>query len=461
MNFIISILFVVLMVSHCMAIIPFIRRIRENIMPAVEDFGVLSILLYYDIGIIFELFGFEYNNPFFRPFLEAGTRSTIISLAILIVAPWLFILGSRLVRNCNTLEPAQQTSTILAKRAPAFYLAVFVISCIPAIIGYRALSGYGAKISLLGTDYIRDLGLWTIIIYFPLHFLAYFVRQKNSKTAVGLIFIIFLFIANVLGTLPTGERTTILMPILIISLFTFRITIARMVAICISLVLLASLILPIFRWHYHDATSSTPELLMDTINGDLSRSQVLVESIEKSNLAGTRIMPYPMAGYVFAALQFVVPRSVAPWKGYSTASYFTGSLIHADPGDLEWGLGVGAIEEIMLNAGILWVVPGLLIYGALMGAFNILSARVPSLVIPTRLAPLWMCGYSLPTLMLLFAVMGGVCWICHILFSDGGVRVKNGRTLHLYNGIEVRSLPSGVTTLSWRRDPRNEVNTCA
>ena len=455
MTFIISLLFVVLMLSHCVAIIPFIRRIREHIMPAVEDFGILSIILHYDIGILLELSGFEYYNPFFRPFLQADTRSTIISLTILIVSPWLFIFGSRLVKNCITLESAQQTSTILAKRAPIFYLVVFVVSCIPAIIGYRALSGYGAKISLLGSDYIRDLGLWTIIIYFPLYFLAYFVRQKNSKTGVGLVFITFLFIANVLATLPTGERTTILMPILIISLFTFRITIARMAAICISLVLLASLILPIFRWHYHDATSSTPELLMDTINGDLSRSQELVESIERSNLTGTRIMPYPMAGYVFAALQFVVPRSVAPWKGYSTAAYFTGSIIHADPDALEWGLGVGAIEEIMLNAGILWVVPGLLIYGALMGAFNRLSVRVPSLLIPTRLAPLWMCGYGLPTLMLLFAVMGGVCWICHILFSDGGVPVKNGRTLRFYEGVKVRSLSSslfsrGVRTIEMR-----------
>lgn len=455
MTFIISLLFVVLMLSHCVVIIPFIRRIREHIMPAVEDFGILSIILHYDVGILLELSGFEYYNPFFRPFLQADTRSTIISLTILIVSPWLFILGSRLVKNFIALESAQQTSTILAKRAPIFYLVVFVVSCIPAIIGYRALSGYGAKISLLGSDYIRDLGLWTIIIYFPLYFLAYFVRQKNSKTGVGLFFITFLFIANVLATLPTGERTTILMPILIISLFTFRITIARMAAICISLVLLASLILPIFRWHYHDASSSTPELLMDTINGDLSRSQELVESIERSNLTGTRIMPYPMAGYVFAALQFVVPRSVAPWKGYSTAAYFTGSIIHADPDALEWGLGVGAIEEIMLNAGILWVVPGLLIYGALMGAFNRLSVRVPSLLIPTRLAPLWMCGYGLPTLMLLFAVMGGVCWICHILFSDGGVPVKNGRTLRFYEGVKVRSLSSslfsrGVRTLEMR-----------
>ncbi len=447
MNFIIHVSFFVLLMSHSVALVPFMRKIKNNLIPATEDFGVLSILLYYDIGIVFELFGFEYDNPFFHQFLQADRRSTFISLAILIAAPWLFILGSRLVGHSKTSEPAGQTSAILAKRAPVFYLTMLVVSSVPALIGYHCLSEYNSEIWSLRNDVCAEWGPWIIIFYLPLYFLAFFVRQKNSKTLFGFIMVIFLFIANLLATLSIGQRTNILLPILIISLFTFRITITRMAAICISLVLLAALILPVFKWQYSGTGSSTAELLVSTINTDLSRSQVLAESIERSDFLGSRIMPYPMAGYVYSIL-FFIPRGLAPFKGYPTASYFTGSIVGADASAIDWGFGVGAIEEIMLNAGILWVLPGLLAYGLLMGALDSLSMRVPSLLVPTRLAPLWMCGYHLPALLLLFGIMGGLCWTCHILFTDRRVRGINGPTPHFYKSVTSPGCRTNISALA-------------
>lgn len=124
-----------------------------------------------------------------------------------------------------------------------------------------------------------------------------------------------------------------------------------------------------------------------------------------------------MAGYIYSAL-FYVPRSIAPFKGRSTADYFT-SYIASEPLEgIAWGFAFGAIEEIILNTGFLGFLPGIIIYGLCLGSLDKLSLHIPSLLVATRLGAIWLCGYSSTSILLTFVTMAIVCWICHFLFVE-------------------------------------------
>src|SRR6185295_18361055 len=103
--------------------------------------------------------------------------------------------------------------------------------------------------------------------------------------------------------------------------------------------------LPLFKYSFAESHDTVGELLVYTLYTDVSRAQVLADALEKSALSGTEILPYPMAGYWYSAW-FFVPRAVAPFKLNSTSSYFTTTFVGGDPATIEWGLAVGAIEEL-------------------------------------------------------------------------------------------------------------------
>ena len=120
-----------------------------------------------------------------------------------------------------------------------------------------------------------------------------------------------------------------------------------------------------------------------TVADDFSRDGVLARALGVTELAGTRILAYPMAGYVYCAL-FFVPRSLAPWKGYPTAQCFTGYVVGmaADTTDQLRGFEAN-IEEILLNGGFLLFIPMMLVYGFAMGLFDRLCAGSPRSLVPT------------------------------------------------------------------------------
>ena len=96
--------------------------------------------------------------------------------------------------------------------------------------------------------------------------------------------------------------------------------------------------------------------------------------------------------------------------------YFTSYLAGTPPEETAWGLGVGVIEELMLNAGLLLVVPGLFLYGVAMGLLDRVCGSVPALVVPSRLAAVWICGYNLPAILGLFGVMALIGVALHLAF---------------------------------------------
>jgi hypothetical protein len=227
-----------------------------------------------------------------------------------------------------------------------------------------------------------------------------------------------LALATVASTAPIGQRTTVLLPFLVIVFFRLRLSVTRIVLTAALGTVGAALLLSSFKWQYTGNTS-TVELVAQTVADDLSRDGVLARTLGATELIGTRVLAYPMSGYAYCAL-FFVPRWLAPVKGYPTAQYFTAYVVGTATETTDWGVGVGAIEEILLNAGLLLFVPMMLAYGLIMGFLDRLSGRVPSLVVPTRLGAVWLCGYNLSALLLLFGTMFIVVLTLHSLLVGRG-----------------------------------------
>ncbi|MEL6495749.1 MAG: hypothetical protein AAFQ41_11605, partial [Cyanobacteria bacterium J06623_7] len=187
--------------------------------------------------------------------------------------------------------------------------------------------------------------------------------------------------------------------------------------------LVAALLLPVFKWQ-HDDDVPVGELIASTISTDVARTSLLTTVVEATTTDRVHeIVPYPLAGYVYDIFYYV-PRSIAPFKGWATADYFT-SYITLTPIDrLSWGFAFGAVEEVIINTGYWCFIPGLIVYGLIMGLLDRLSLVIPSLVVPTRLGGIWLCGYSSSSLLLTFVTMSIVSIICHIIFVSKSTKIK-------------------------------------
>ena len=401
-------------ISHGLALVPFVGSMLHGKRPATSDFAVLSFILYYDIGIALELLGFQYWSDYFLPLFGADDSVFLLSVAFIATGPWLVHAGSWLANRNGRVLPQEPITGIAPQRRSLFY-ALLALVAVPLALYGLALTLDGNPVWLTRLNVASAWGPFIVILYLPLHFLAFYVIQRDSRSLWGNITCMALAFATVLSTLAIGQRTTILLPFLVLALFRFRMTLPRLTIAVVILVVSAATLLTFFKFAYAQSQLDTADLLAETLSNDLARAPVMRTVLEVSEPVGTEVLPYSMAGYVYSAL-FFVPRSLAPFKGVSTAHYYTGYVAGTDPEETYWGLGVGMIEELLLNVGILLVVPGLLLYGVLMGCLDRLSYHVPTLQVPTRLAALWLCGYNLPSILLTFGMMALVGVALHLLF---------------------------------------------
>jgi hypothetical protein len=274
------------------------------------------------------------------------------------------------------------------------------------------------------------LGPWIIVLYVPLHFLAFYIRVTDFKRFWGRLFAVALVITCVLSTISVGERTLMMLPVVIVVVFGMKMKPSRLVVLAILLIGAAGLLLPSFKWQYSTLTqASSSDLAAATFANDVSRAPVLALAIEDATLATSKVMPYPMAGYVYSSL-FFVPRSIAPYKGVSTAQYFTADVIGGSPEGTQWGLGIGMIEEVLLNGGFVLAPLLVVVYGALLTYLQKLEVNYPALVVPNRLAGLFLFATQLPAILLMFATMAGAVLFLEVVFCGPSARV-NLRDLRL------------------------------
>jgi len=413
-------IFLIILFSHIMALRPFIANTQQGKIPNTSHFATLSIILYYDLGLVIEVFEFPDKSGFFTPFFNENDLILFSEFILILIAPWLFHLGANITNKVNSQNSTNYYSRLRNSTKSLFYIIIISISVYYAILGLMEILP-NDPIWVVRARIGKKWGALIILLYLPLHFLAFYTRQSDSKAKTGLLFSLGLTVATIFSTIGMGERTNMLLPLLILILFRKNISIFKIVIFLIIGTLAASALLPLFKWQNTDKNSSISELVVETINGDFYRGGVLATTLEKTELVGTNIMPYPMAGYVYSLLYYV-PRQIAPFKGWSTSQTFTSDIVRTPVEDTSWGFGVGVIEEILLNVGFLWCIPGLVLYGMGMGLLDKISSRVPSILIPTRLAAIWLCGYDSSALLLTFGTMAIAAFSLHQLFVQKSIR---------------------------------------
>lgn len=393
----------VLLCSHLPLAWRAVRSIRERRLPKGVYLIGLSFVLYFDLEIAFEAFGGTYQNYFFPAFFKAPDLAMSYSFLAILLGPWIVLVGYWMA---EAVLKEEQSARFRLQRAPLFYAFALVVCGITAAISALLIAFTGA---IWSARYAisEALGPWIIFLYAPLGILAFYIHQRESFTWRGKIFTVLLAVLATVAESSMGERTMALLPLLMLFLFWGRTSLKRMVVAGTALLVLAAVLVPSFK--NSDVDSSA------VVNADFGRAPGLTQSIEQSSVIGSNLLPYPGSGYVYSLFLYV-PRSIAPFKGYSTATVFTAKMASTNPVDTDWVLGISVLDEIILNFGLIALPFGLAAYGA---AFAWLDSRTrySFLRAPVALSAIWLCGYNLPALLQTFgsiALFGG---LCHWLFT--------------------------------------------
>lgn len=398
--------------SHGLATRRFVRALRDRQLPEPIDFTVLSAILYYDLGLVAEwLTGEVAPSKYFPSIWQLDSPAKAVAFGFIVFAPWCIRAGGWLVRDSHGPSLSAQPAAPLARMAfLGFALPVSAVMAWWAIayLPGRAIWEARANVGL-------DLGAYVVALYLPVHLLAFYIQRPESRTRLGACVALALAAFAIGATLPIGQRTNALLPLLLLLVF-WRPPSVRAISIgAMTLFVSAALLLPLFKWQFAGENSvPTSELIVSTFNSDLGRTPVLAEALTQSPLIGTEVMPYPGAGYVYTAL-FFIPRSEFPEKGYATAIEFTAAVVNELAEAVHWRFGVGIVEELMLNFGTLLVPVGLGVFGMALSYGSRAARYVPVVRVPLCLAALWSFGYDSASLLLLFGIMAVVCVVLDVL----------------------------------------------
>jgi hypothetical protein len=226
-----------------------------------------------------------------------------------------------------------------------------------------------------------------------------------------------LVFSSALAAIAVGQRTMLLLPFLALLLTSRHVSLKGWATYAVAGALAAGLVSPLFKFNYAAGDASPLELVADTVRNDFYRAPELARGLELSPLFGTRTLEFPGSGYVYALL-FFAPRSLVPFKGQATAHQFTAAVMQQSADSLDWGFGISAISEAVLNVGIVLAPLVLVAYGAAIAWLSRWVQKWATLRLPLCLASLWLFGYHLPALLLNFGAMALVGFGCEMLFTE-------------------------------------------
>jgi hypothetical protein len=403
---------VILLGSHALALLPGVKALRSGRFPSVVDCAVVSLFIYYDLGIVLELCGVTSEAGYFPQFFSAAPKESVWLTLVLACAPWVLKMGE-LVVNPKRLCAA---TPVRLRKGSAGYFGIVSVALVLVSLSLGVLGTSYESIWLARSNIGSTLGDAIIVLYVPLFLLVFFLHFNESSSWWGQCYAILMTAAASAATLVIGQRTLVLLPPVIFAALRMRRSLKRVVLVGTLALVGAAALLPVFKWQFSGPQGLGP-LITSTLANDLYRAPVLLETWRKSAVFGTDIMPYSGAGYVYSAL-FFVPRRLVPMKGHSSAQWFTAAVTNDKVDETNWGFGMSAINELMLNFGTFMVVPGIALYGVGLALLDRLSAAVPTTTIPSRLFAIWIMGYHLPALLLLFGTMIITCVLLHTLFAD-------------------------------------------
>lgn len=399
---------ILLLSSHVPIVWPCLRAMKRRVLPRSIDLVGLSFLLYFDVEIGFEAFGGRYTNEYFRGLFSSSVLGLVVGL--LLIAPWAMKFGYVVASDLIPTKPPINVARL--KHARWFYwtsavICLAICACSAALL-IIAPSIWAARV-FVGAMF----GPLVILLYIPIGILGFYVRQPESRTRKGKVFTGFLLILSVLATVPIGERTLMLLPVLVVAVFAGKPSLAKFLVT--GTVLLISAVILLQFTKLQQSEGSARDLAASVFTGDIARGPVLAATLDHSKSVGTRVMSYPGAGYVYAMLLYV-PRVLAPFKGDSTGVNFTARMTTARASDVHWVLAIGVVDELALNFGWIFVIPGLFIYGFCFYLLDRASITVPVLRVATLLAAIWVAGYDLAALLNAFGAIALFGGTCHFLF---------------------------------------------
>lgn len=390
-----------------------IAQLRRGHLPATWLFGALGILVYYDLGFVLQTCGMQYQSVFFPQFVAAGDEDLLLLGLLVLASPYLLWLGARLTSPCRAVPVEAALVRFAPPMRVLFVLLILPVSIALAVFGVSAVWG-AISIAAIKAEWISLLGGAYIACMLPMFATAFLVVSDFGRTRGGMLLVVTLVLCSMASTLFLGQRTMTLLPVLFLLLFYFRFRL-RWLVLGLGLLLgLSAGTAWFYKGYAVRQDLAFEERLHQVINDDFTRANVLLRAIQESEWTGTRVLPFAGQGYVYATV-FYVPRKWAPQKGHSTTAYFTGLASGQDTEFLSWGLGVGFLEQIALNFGLNWLVPGVLLYGMLLGALDKLRAHFPGTLVGVCLGAVWMSGYDASSVILYFGSMVGLAILLELI----------------------------------------------
>src|SRR5437588_3043607 len=125
----------IVLLSHALASLPFWMALRRGKVPKVSDFAVISVILYYDVGLVWEALGYPYTSVFFSPLFQADDTRFLYGMVLLALAPWMFHLGAYLTNPRRETEAQVPSSRVAPGREILFYLLVLLLALPVALYG--------------------------------------------------------------------------------------------------------------------------------------------------------------------------------------------------------------------------------------------------------------------------------------------------------------------------------------
>ena len=274
-------LFLVLPVvlSHGFALIPTLIRTSKGKMLRTVDFAVLGMLLFYDVALVCEVLGVDYESEFFLSMLKVPPSLQLSVIAILVFAPWLLRLGGEVLRVAAKPRRPRAASPRTTTRPYGVRNRLITIAMIGfsiglAIYGIMEIVRYGTPgIARLRVGHLWGRGI--IVLYLPMHFLAYHVSCPLQKRFQQIVVTSILLFCSVAATLPIGQRTNFLLPFLIVLVSRRRLSFKKIVSAAVVLSIVAAVVLPLFDAQYTHVQQPIGRWIQRLIYGDFSRAPVL------------------------------------------------------------------------------------------------------------------------------------------------------------------------------------------
>lgn len=395
--------FILILLPICylsITLVILIRKVFSKKIISVFDYFLIGMNISYMIPFILVTYFGEGNFTYYTSF-----NTIFFSFLTLFFVTFLIYIINKITENFHLKKKSElsmYTNKIKLVKSIKFIIITLYIAIVLYVLYLYILNVNFSELNNNSQlrQIITTMGPYVILLQLPIGIALYYIHRcimsgKHYFTASLTIFI------AVITSFIRGERTDlvfiILFPILVwykkkktIKPFIIGIILIFIVINTYSSKFKASLIVN------NDGSS----ILLKVLSGDFDRNWTMWAAIDNSDFTSTTLVPYSGAGYVYTLFSYI-PRSIVPFKGYSSASWFTiniSPVVHQNLGQqdistINWGYSLGLIAESIVNFGksgifIFSIIIGLTLsylnrlvlkYDFLYGIISIISVQISSL----------------------------------------------------------------------------------